>query len=42
MKGRQGVGPMAWELGLIEQTLRKGVKAAERGQLDPAGAKLAA
>lgn len=40
VKSGQGVGPVARELGLVEQTLRNWVKAAERGQLNPTGAKV--
>ena len=40
VKAGQGVGPVARELGLVEQTLRNWVKAAERGQLNPPGAKV--
>ena len=34
-----GAGPAARELGLVEQTLRNGVKAAAAGKLSAAGAK---
>lgn len=39
VKSGQGVGPVARELGLVEQTLRNWVKAAKAGKLNPAGAK---
>ena len=39
VQGGHGVGPVARELGLVEQTLRDTVKAAGRGQLHPAVAK---
>jgi len=39
VKSGQGVGMVARELGLVEQTLRNWVKAADRGQLNPPGAK---
>ena len=35
----QGIGAVAKDLGLIEQTLRNWVKAAKAGKLNPAGAK---
>jgi len=40
VKAGQGVGPVARELGLAEQTLRNWVKTAERRQLNTAGAKI--
>jgi len=40
VKAGQGVGPVARELGLVEQTLRNWAKAAELGQLNPPGAKI--
>lgn len=40
VKAGQGVGPVARELELVEQTRRNWVKAAERGQLNPPGAKI--
>ena len=39
VKDGQSVGAVAKELGLIEQTLRNWVKAAEAGKLDGAGAR---
>jgi transposase len=36
----QSIGAVARELGLVDQTLRNWVKAAERGQLNPPGAKV--
>jgi transposase len=35
----QGVGAVAKDLGLVEQTLRNWVKAAKAGKLNPAGGK---
>ena len=35
----QGVGAVAKDLGLVEQTLRNWVKAAKTGKLNPAGGK---
>jgi transposase len=40
VKSGQSVGMVARELGLVEQTLRNWVKAADRGQLNPPGAKI--
>lgn len=40
VKSGQSVGAVARELGLVDQTLRNWVKAAERGQLNPPGAKV--
>ena len=37
VKAGQSVGLVARELGLVEQTLRNWVKAADRGQAEPAG-----
>ncbi len=37
VKNGQGIGPVARELGLVEQTLRNWVKAAARGTLNPPG-----
>ena len=34
VKDGQGIGPVARDLGLVEQTLRNWVKAAERGRLN--------
>jgi hypothetical protein len=31
---------VVWELGLVEQMLRNWVKASDRGQLNPPGAKI--
>lgn len=39
VKSGMTIGAVARELGLVEQTLRNWVKAAERGKLNPAGAK---
>jgi len=39
VKDGQGVGPVARDLGLIEQTLRNWVKAAKYGKLNPPGGK---
>ena len=39
VKDGQGIGPVARDLGLIEQTLRNWVKAAKAGKLNPAGGK---
>ncbi|MBI4204916.1 MAG: transposase [Betaproteobacteria bacterium] len=35
----QGIGSVARELGLVEQTLRNWVKAAKKGKLNPLGGK---
>lgn len=35
----QGIGAVAKDLGLVEQTLRNWVKAAKKGKLNPSGAK---
>lgn len=40
VKAGQGIGAVARELGLIEQTLRNWVKAAAAGKLNGAGAKM--
>ena len=40
VKSGQGIGAVARELGLVDQTLRNWVKAAGRGQLNPPGAKV--
>jgi transposase len=40
VKSGQGIGAVARELGLVEQTLRNWVKAAERGKLNPLGTKV--
>ena len=40
VKSGQSVGMVAREHGLVEQTLRNWVKAADRGQLNPPGAKI--
>jgi transposase len=40
VRAGQGIGVVARELGLVEQTLRNWVKAAERGKLNPPGAKI--
>ena len=40
VRSGQSVGMVARELGLVEQTLRNWVKVAERGQLNPPGAKI--
>ncbi len=37
VKAGQGIGPVARELGLVEQTLRNWVKAAKTGKLNPPG-----
>lgn len=34
------IGAVAWELGLVEQTLRSWVKATEQGKLNPPGGKV--
>ena len=39
VKAGQGIGAVAWELGLVEQTLRNWVKAAAAGKLSGAGSK---
>lgn len=39
VKDGQGIGAVAKDLGLIEQTLRNWVKAAKAGKLNPPGAK---
>jgi transposase len=39
VKGGQGIGAVAKDLGLVEQTLRNWVKAANAGKLNPAGGK---
>ena len=39
VKDGQGIGPVARDLGLVEQTLRNWVKAAKQGKLNPAGGK---
>jgi transposase-like protein len=39
VKGGQRIGAVAKELGLVEQTLRNWVKAAEAGKFHPPGAK---
>lgn len=39
VKAGQSVGMVARELGLVEQTLRNRVKAADRGRLNPPAAK---
>lgn len=39
VKGGQGIGVVAKDLGLVEQTLRNWVKAAKAGKLNPPGAK---
>ena len=39
VKDGQGIGAVARDLGLIEQTLRNWVKAAKAGKLNPPGAK---
>ena len=39
VKAGQGIGPVARDLGLVEQTLRNWVKADKRGKLNPAGGK---
>jgi transposase len=39
VKEGQGMGAVAKDLGLVEQTLRNWVKAAKAGKLNPAGAK---
>ena len=37
VKDGQGIGPVARELGLVEQTLRNWIKAAAKGTLNPPG-----
>lgn len=39
VKDGQGIGAVAKDLGLVEQTLRNWVKAAKAGKLNPPGAK---
>jgi len=39
LNGGQGIGAVAKDLGLVEQTLRNWVKAAQAGKLNPAGGK---
>ena len=39
VKDGQGIGAVAKDLGLVEQTLRNWVKAARAGKLNPPGAK---
>ena len=39
VKDGQGVGPVARDLGLVEQTLRNWVKVAKQGKLNPPGGK---
>ena len=39
VKAGQGIGPVARDLGLVEQTLRNWVKAAKNGKLNPVGGK---
>ena len=39
VKGGQGIGAVAKDLGLVEQTLRNWVKAAKAGKLNAPGAK---
>jgi transposase len=39
VKDGQGIGAVAKDLGLVEQTLRNWVKAAKAGKLNPLGAK---
>jgi transposase len=39
VKDGQGIGAVARDLGLVEQTLRNWVKAAKKGKLNPAGGK---
>ena len=39
VKDGQGIGAVARDLGLVEQTLRNWVKAAKAGKLNPPGAK---
>ena len=39
VKDGQGIGPVARDLGLIEQTLRNWVKAAKQGKLNAPGGK---
>jgi transposase len=39
VKDGQGIGPVARDLGLVEQTLRNWVKAAKHGKLNPPGGK---
>ena len=39
VKAGQGIGPVARDLGLVEQTLRNWVKAAKQGKLNPPGGK---
>lgn len=41
VKSGQGIGVVAKDLGLIEQTLRNWVKSAKAGKLNPPGAKKA-
>jgi transposase len=41
VKDGQGVGPVARDLGLVEQTLRNWVKAAKHGKLNPPSGKVA-
>lgn len=40
VKAGQGTGPVARDLGWVEQTLRNGVKAAKQGKLNPPGGKV--
>jgi transposase len=40
VKGGQGIGAVAKDLGLVEQTLRNWVKAAKAGKLNAQGAKV--
>jgi transposase len=39
VKDGQGIGPVARDLGLVEQTLRNWVKAAKNGKLNPPSGK---